>query len=359
VSAPTQQVTQRGLAVIAWVVVFGLLTSALVEWSGLRYVQGIIWPSDLYAFQQTERGPVDVAILGSSRAAFGITPTALEQCLAEKLERPVQAVNLSRAFATAYSLDLLAEDLLRGPRKPRVLVLAIEPELFDERNPRIPINFGTQAGLLDVPEAVLAARSTRAFFYALRPLGRGPETMALYLSGRWDTQPWLRWLMLHHGGGIFCMGSDHCHTHNRAVEDTLDGWWDTVARVLLPRLRESRFPDYTVGTGLVHRHATALLERSEADGVQVVFAELPRLEEFEQHIPAEVEPSYRAYLDLLLDEHPVPHHSFDEARWEAGRMFYVDSEHLNAAGAARYTKELCWQTLAPLMRELDRQGTGD
>lgn len=351
--------TRRGLAVMFWATLVSLASSLLVECRGLDYVQGVVWPSDLYAFQQVEHGPVDVAILGSSRAAFGLTPTALDRCLEGQIGRPTHSVNLSRAFTTAYAADLLARELLDGERKPRVLLLAIEPELFDENNPRIPVNVATLADIADLPGALGTVRDLKGLFAVLRPIVRGPETLALYLSGRWDTQPWLRWLMLHHGGGIFCMGSDHCHTHNRAVEDTLDGWWDTVARVLLPRLRESRFPDYTVGTGLVHRHATALLERSEADGVQVVFAELPRLEEFEQHIPAEVEPSYRAYLDLLLDEHPVPHHSFDEARWEAGRMFYVDSEHLNAAGAARYTKELCWQTLAPLMRELDRQGTGD
>ena len=343
-------VTRRGFAVMLWALVFAVLSSLLVEQRGLAHVQGVVWPSDLYAFQQVEQGPVDVAILGSSRAAFGLVPTVMDHCLAERLDRPVHSVNISRAFTTAYAADMLAEGLLRGPRKPTVLILAIEPEFFDENNPRISINVGTLARLADIPAALATVKNLRTFFGVLRPLVRGPETLALYLSGRWDSKPSLRWLMLHHGGGLFCSESEECRVHNRALEGTLEGWWDVVATHLLPRLEQTRFPDYTVGTGPVHAHAERLLAWAEAQDIQVVLVELPRLAEFEKHIPKDVGPAYQAYLQQLRERHPLPFHPAGKSSWTQRRNYYVDGEHFNAAGATRYSREVCQDTIAPLLR---------
>lgn len=343
--------TRRGWAVMFWATLVAVASSLLVEWRGLAYVQGVVWPGDLYAFEQVERGPIDVAILGSSRAAFGLSPSTLDSCLEGQLGRPTHSVNLGRAFTTAFAADLLTEDLLQGERQPELLVLAIEPELFDEHNPRMAVSVSSLAHVAQIPGALGTVHDLQTFFGALHPLVRGPETLALYLSGRWDTKPWLRWLMLHHGGGLFCTGHDECQVHNQALEATLEGWDELVARVMLPKLKDDRFPDYQVGTGPVHAHAEALLDRAAADGVQVVLVELPRLKGFERHIPPEVEPAYRAYLRDLLARHPLPLHDVGDGEWSQLRRYYVDGEHLNAAGSSRYTKELCRETLAPLLRE--------
>lgn len=356
--SPSHAVTLRGLAVVFWALLGSLLCSVLVEQRGLRWIQGVVWPSDLYAFQQVEQGPLDVAILGSSRSAFGLSPSSLDRCLTQKLGRPTHSVNLSRAFTTSYTADLLAEDLLAGPRIPKVLVLAVEAELFDEHNHRLDVSVGRVAGLADIPGAVGTVDDLAGLFALLRPIARGPETLALYLSGRWDTKPWLRWLMLHHGGGMFCTGSDHCRQHNKAVEATLDGWWDIVVRALFPNLGGLRFPDYTVGDGPVHRHTEALLARAEQQGVRVVLAELPRHPEFDRRIPAEVEPAYRGYLSDLVEQHALPHHTAAADRWATQRSYYLDPEHLTAAGAHRASKDLCERTLAPLMLESDAREGG-
>ncbi len=356
---PSTAVTRRGLAVMAWVVLISLLTSVLVEQRGLRWVQGVVWPSDLYTFQQVERGPIDIAVLGSSRAAFGVVPTSLDRCLAQELGRPTRTVNLARAFTTAYAADLLDEALLSGPRQPKMLVLVIEAETFDEHNPHLSNNVATIAGLADVPEALGTVHDLGTLFAVPQPVARGPETLALYLSGRWDTKPWLRWLMLHHGGGLFCTGSDPCRDHNKALEASLKSWWTTVATNLLPQLGPQRFPDYQAGDGPVYRHAERLLARAEEQGVQVVLMELPRMPVFERGIPPQVEPAYRATLARLLERHPLPHHPASTEVWAGQRSFYLDAEHLTSSGAHRATKELCKQTIAPLMRAADAADLGE
>jgi hypothetical protein len=340
--------TRRGLAVIAWALGFTLACSLLVERRGLRWIQGVVWPSDLYSFQQVERGPVDVAILGSSRAAFGFVPTSLDRCLSQRLRRETHTVNLSRAFTTAWAADLLARDLLQGPRRPELLVLVVEPELFDEGNPRLPINVSTTAGLADVPGAVISARDLAGAFAALRPLARGPETLALYASGRWDSEAWLRWLMLHHGGGLFCTGAKPCRAHNEAVEDSLDEWWGVVNATLLPELERLRFPSYRVGDGPVHAHTESLLRWAEQQGIHVVVAELPRMEAFDARLPAGILPSYREHLAALVRDHGLTHHPVPAEAWTQQRTYFVDVEHLNAAGAHRASRGLC-DTIAPLL----------
>jgi hypothetical protein len=287
--------------------------------------------------------------VGSSRGAFGFAPASLDRCLSQRLRLDTHSVNLSRAFTTAYAADLLARDLLTGDRKPRVLVLVAEPELFDERNPRLPINVGAMAGLADIPRAIGTARDVAGVFAVLRPLARGPETLALYTSGRWDNEAWLRWLMLHHGGGLYCTGAKPCSAHNDAIEDSLDGWWEVVNATLLPELERLRFPAYRVGDGPVHDHTLALIAWAQANDVQLVLAELPRMAAFDAQLPEHVLPSYRSYLEGLVREHGLTHHPVPAASWTQQRGYYIDVEHLNAAGAHRASKGLC-ETLTPLLK---------
>jgi hypothetical protein len=353
VSDAARQVDRRGLGVMLWALLATLACGVLVERAGLRWIQGVIWPSDLYTFEQVERGPLDVVILGSSRAAFGISPSVLDRCLEDELGRPTRSVNLSRSFATSYSLDMMAEHLLTGSRQPKVLVIGIEPELVNENNPRLPINMGTQPGLAQLHHSLPLIHDNASFFGALEPIGRGPESLALYLSGRTETKAWLRWLMLHHGGGIFCTGSPQCEQHNTDVEESLAGWWDTASVALLPTLGESRFPDYTLGTGPMHAHTERLITRSQAQGSQVLLAELPRLDHFARHIPRHVVPTYEAYISELVLEHGLVHQEVGTGRWARQRDHYIDGEHLDSQGARRLSNELCRRSIAPMLARID------
>ena len=104
-TADARRTTRHGLALLGWLVVFGLLLTAAVDRMGLKYVQGVIWPTDMHTFGLHD-GPrsIDVAILGSSRASFDLTPSVIDACLADKLSRPTHTVNLARVFATGHTM---------------------------------------------------------------------------------------------------------------------------------------------------------------------------------------------------------------------------------------------------------------
>ncbi len=342
-------VTRRGLTVILWALLLTVASGLVVETAGLTPIQGVVWPTDLYAHQQLDPRRIDVAVLGSSRAAFGLSPSTIDLCLQRELNRSTRSVNLSRAFATGWSLDLLARDLLQGTHRPRVLLVAVEPELFDEHNPRLATNLATTARLRDLPDALRSVQDLRTLFSALKPLGRGPTTIALYLSGRWNTKPALRWLMLHHGGGLYCSGHPHCATNNKAMERTMDGLWNIVASQLLPVLEQERFPDYETGTGAVHRHTTRMIERAQEQGVQVLLVELPRMRIFDNAMPPAVEPAFQVYLTNLIEEHDLAHHDATTASWAQKRTHYSDPEHLSARGAERLSERVCTEAILPLL----------
>ena len=85
----------RGRRVLGWTVLLVLVLTAVLEGLGFRYVQNVVWPTDLVTFQHMDTGPLDVVILGSSRASFAFSPTAIDRCLASELGGATRSVNLA------------------------------------------------------------------------------------------------------------------------------------------------------------------------------------------------------------------------------------------------------------------------
>jgi hypothetical protein len=340
-------ITRRGLAILGWTLLMSLGLSQVVESSGLKWVQGVVWPSDIHTFSQLEPRPIDVAILGSSRASFGVSPSVLDECLGKALDRPSESVNLSRTFATAWSASVLAEELLGGERKPDVLVLAIGPEFFDENNPQHVSEIDANISLQDMPSALLEPRDLQTLIATMRPLGHGMERTALFLAGRHDQDAHLRWMMLHHGGGQYCVGSRACEDNNTGVVTLLSDRWDAFMD-RSQTLMKARFKNYRVGGGPVHAHMLELIAWAQEHEVRLVLAELPMHREFRKRIPPKVWEAYQAHLDWLETEHGLVRFSSNSPAWAKTRSRYLDPDHLSDGGSLRYTNELCG-VLAPLM----------
>jgi len=340
-------ITRHGLTILGWTLLFGLGLSQAVESAGLKWVQGVVWPSDIHTFSQTEPRPIDVVVLGSSRASFAVSPSALDECLGKELSRPTESVNLSRTFATAWSASVLAEELLSEERTPEVLVLAIGPEFFDESNPKHVTEIDANISLQDMPASLLQARDLETLIATMRPLGHGMERAALFLADRHDQDAHLRWMMLHHGGGQYCVGSRACEDNNIGVVTQLSDRWDAF----LDRgetLMKARFEDYRVGDGPVHSHMLELIAWAQEHEIRLVLAELPMHREFLSRVPPEAWETYQAHLDWLEAEHGLVRFSSESPAWAKTRSRYLDPDHLSDGGSLRYTNELC-QALAPLV----------
>lgn len=341
--------TQRGLAILAWTLFLAIGLTLWVRSQGLKWVQGVIWPTDIHTFSQMEESPIDVVILGSSRASFAVSPSALDTCLSERLQRNTTSFNLARTFATARSAQILAEELLVGQRTPKVLVLAIGPDFFDEQNPSRAAEIDAHHNLEDIPQALWEAGDLTNMWAALRPLGHGMERSALFLSGRHDTDDHLRWMMMYHGGGQFCFGSNACEQNNQAVKDVLAGRWDTVMS-RIDEITDERYQHYQLKDGSVHDHLLTLLAWAERHEVAVVIAETPLHEAWQSRIPGEVWTAYQAHLSALESEYGIQRFQSTAPGWAKTRKRFIDPDHLSDAGSKRFTAELC-TALVPLVEK--------
>ena len=344
--------TPRGLAVLAWLFAFLLTLSLATRAAGLKYVQGVIWPSDLNTFRHLPTDvPIDVAILGSSRASFDLPPDALDRCLTEKLGRPTRTVNLSRAYANSSTLRSVAHDLLVGPRTPKVLLLALEAESLDAHNPQNASYVAYQAELEDIPDSMTRADTLGQFFASFRPLIRGTESLALLLAGRPRSEARLRWMMIEFGGGQYCYAGDVCDENNRDVEYSIREGWTAAEEAALANLATERFGHYQARTGRGRDNMDALLREAKERGSTVAIVNVPLHVRWMQATPPQVYAEYLEVENALAAAHGVPVYDANTPNRQLDQRNYVDGAHLSASAALELSDAVCADLLAPLLHD--------
>ena len=330
--------TRKGLGVILWGVAFATLLTAFVDASGLKYAQHFVWPTDTYAFEHGRFAPIDVAMIGSSRVGFDLSPTAVDQCLAERIGRPTRSVNLARRFATAFSVEMMAKDLLEGERRPKVLLFGVEPEGMNARNHESAENTPAHASLASVPETLVDARNWSDLTGALRTLGRGPENLAAFVVGASDTDPRLRWQMLFAGGGAWCFGSEACVAQNQSMMRT----------------------ERTRGLCRAQAEAVEAWERGTLIRVEELLEQFPHLRADPENVldliynETDDEPAGARHPFWIESFRPIQVAAFDldeyrESRSRIDRDAWIDPDHLSAKGSLALSQAVCDELLAPLL----------
>lgn len=346
-SATEHASVRRGVASLIWFLVFLVGTSAATEAAGLRYVQNVVWPSDVFTFQQAVEGPLDVVVFGSSRGSFGVSPTGLDACLADRLGRETRSVNLSRVYSTGLTWEHLANDLLVDDKVPEVLVIGVTAEALNDNNHKNFRIFALEGRVGDVPEMLAEAGDVRTVIGALEPTARGPEALALLLSGRFDDEERLRWMMTHHRGGQFCFGDPTCPDQNEAFSKLSAYRWSKWSKEREGMASEGRFGNWKYGEGLNQRRMIETLEWASEHDVTVLFVNMPLHPQFFRVIPGDVYAAHSAAFRGLEGDGV---HVWDGnlSPWRSDIEHWLDPDHLDASGAAIFSAELCEQ-VAPLL----------
>jgi hypothetical protein len=259
-------------------------------------------------------------------------------------------VNLARRFATAFSVEMLAKDLLVGSHRPKILLFGIEPEAVNARNHQAADNTPAHASLTRFPATLLAARRWSELAGALRTLGRGPENLAAYVSGASDTDARLRWLMLYQGGGMWCFGSKACKEQNENLMRRESTRWEIRVAEWIPQITEERFTSYELGTGVNHDAMERLDAWARDNDVQLALVDVPLHPIFREQIPEQVQSDYDDYLDAFATGSNVPLYRPDTAALAPDRASWVDPDHLAVAGSLALSRAVCRDLLAPLLR---------
>lgn len=329
---------RRGLAILAWIAALLALADVLSASLGLKYVQEVEWPTDLYALRQVAReAPPDVAIVGSSRAHYGLPPSALDRCLTDALGRPTQTLAANRLAASLYAADIVARDLFAGAAAPRALVVEVAPESLHGEHFELAYNVASTADVADIPECLGAVPLSAC----VRPLVRGVENAAFLLHRGWTDHRHIEWMALFHGGGQYCYDDAACTARNEAYDDAHRGRWDTRVLKVLPEVRTKRFADYIVGSGLPSAHFVALLDRARSDGARVFVVNMPVSALYAEQIPPEAHAAWHAWITATIAAHGARFLDYDTAEWRARRELFLDPDHLNARGALALSRDLC------------------
>lgn len=326
---------------MSWCAVVLALALLVSDALDLKYSQEIVWPTDLYAFQRIDTGPIDVALIGSSRTTFGLAPTAIDACLSEKLGRPTTTYNLARVFASMATERSVAEALLVGPRVPKLAVVEIAPEILADRHHEHTYNTAHEAGLSEVPTCLSMVRSADDLVACARPPLRGVENLAWLLSGERADINHLNWMMLHQRGGQFCFGSSVCQEHNQRFEGPLQNRWQMRVERVLPTLTEERFGDWQITDGQGHSALLGLLAAAREQGYDLLLVNMPVHQRYQDEIPPADYAAYLDYIEGFSAQHGVPIFDANTPQWNQARERFYDPDHLSSSGALRLSQELC------------------
>ena len=334
---------RRALAIVAWIAALVGFADVLSARLGLKYVQEVEWPTDLYALQQVHRGTrPDVAIIGSSRAHYGLSPSAIDLCLSDALGRRTETLAANRLTASTYATDIVARDVFGGPAAPRAFVVEVAPESLHAHHFELDYNVASTAAIQDIPEcAAVALTGPPALAACARPLLRGVENAAFLLHRGWTDTRHIEWMALYHDGGQYCFDDDACRARNQAYDDSHRGRWDARVAKVLPRVTAERFADYAVGTGLPSAHFVTLLDRARADGAVVFVVNMPVSALYHAQIPPEDQAAWLAWITPTIAAHGARFLDYDTPEWRDRRDLFLDPDHLNARGALLLSNAVC------------------
>jgi hypothetical protein len=340
---------RRGFAVLGWLAAWLAVAGVAAQLLGLKYVQEVEWPTDLFAQANLRRpAPVDVAIVGSSRSHYGLSPSAIDACLTPQLGRPVHTASSNRLAASLYAADIVAQDLYSGPNAPKVLVVEVAPESLNANHFELDYNVAASADLQDVPECVAAALTgPPTLATCARPLVRGVENLAFLLHRPLTDHRHITWMALYEGGGQYCFDSPECEARNADYDTRHAGRWQTRVERVLPHVRGERFVDYSVDRGLPSAHFVALLDRARADGTQVLVANLPVSATYNAEVPPAAYATYLGWVKPTAEAHGARFLDLNVPAWQ-DRALYVDPDHLNHVGAKRLSERLCAEVVGAL-----------
>ena len=339
---PLGSVDARGLAVLGYLGLYLAIAALLSTALGLKPLLPVEWPTDLYGLSLVTRPtPLDVGIVGSSRAHYAFLPRALDACLGAALGRPTRSEAANRVTASAFAVAALARDHFSGDKAPPTLVIEVAPDALNRNHFELRHNVATTAEWRDLPACLAEVPATRLRVGdCLSPLARPVSNLAHLLHRPFAELDHIRWMALVEGGGQYCATHPSCEARNADYDARHAGRWATREAAILPRVRSERFADYQIEGGLGALAFTDLLASRRAAGLATLVINLPVSEAYQREIPPADYEQFQAWIHATTEAQGARYLDWNRGDW-TDRQLYLDPDHLNARGAHKATAALC------------------
>lgn len=340
-------VDRRALGLFLSLLLLVALCDLLSVYMRIKSLQDTEWPTDLYALSFVDRHP-QVGVVGSSRAHYALSPSALSSCLS--LESG-QVIAANRMRASAYTIDIAARDFFSANDAPGILIAEVAPESLSKNHFELDFSVASNAEIQDIPECVVAAATTNAknlsFASCSRPLFRGVENMAFLLHREWTDHRHIEWMALYQGGGQYCFGDPECQRRNADYDSRNMERWESRIKEVLPTVAPVRFADYEVG-GLPATHFVAMLDRARKHQQKIWIINLPVHALYQQKIPPSAYQSFLEWTRRTVLEHGGKFLDYNLPEWQQDRTLFLDPDHLNSRGAQKMAEAVC-REVAPAL----------
>jgi hypothetical protein len=320
--------------------VFLLLSHLVVELAGWRLHQPAADESLRVVEAFRQRGErVDVALLGSSRVRRGFSVAALEKELTRRTGREIRAFNFGLQAGTVPAFHIVARDLLRDDLAPRLVLVGLGVRSLNDSSPR----YVRTLRHLASPRDLLGPLGPRL----TRPAELGAGLLALFRAPGTLLQTWRLGgepasdiaELLARGGFYYGDGAEAAIDSRELARRT-----ELRAR----RAREVLLADFDPD-GRPRRALALLLATMAERGIAVLVVSLPVTDAFAG--AAYTHGEHRRYLSTVrqvCDEAGVRFIDANSAAYRPPSEMYFDGDHLNAAGAAAFSRAFAAE-LAPLL----------
>jgi hypothetical protein len=300
-----------------------VLAQVVNEGLGLRFCQPLhneILHHKVAFFREEVRHP-GVVFLGNSQVHYGVMPPLLAA--------PQPGFNLALPGTGLETSWLLARDLVHGARKPEVLVLGVCPFMVARENSEVQCQFYRYGRVTDLPD-YLAADPALPRSVLLSGCFRGVGNLFQYAiaAGRKpsrETKP----EYLREGLGSYWLPS-----HVADAGKIKPAKWDKIEDFI--KAAVFTFGDDSRPAAVLRRFRDLARER----GVRLVVVYPPQHQALEARLyPEGGEQRFRDWIEPFCRKEGITY--LDAATGAAyGDADFEDPFHLNARGAARFSREL-------------------
>lgn len=306
------------------------------------------FPSAHYLLHALHARPAapDVVGLGSSRLGLALHAGEAGALLREHCPgaRPITVFNAAVTVGGLVTSDFMLQRLSAEGIRPRVLVIEISPELVSDYNEWLEYDLARHLTWSDLPTYfadILRARLLRPVIVErLFPLcAHRPRLLPCaqrLLGGDADVTETPEGLSSNQTGldsqGLF---GATLHKLGQLPGDCRTEWGTALQQ---PR-RWLR--NYRLG-GTAQQALQRLLERCQANGIQVILVRVPMRSDYGGLYTSAVEESFATYMNELTRTHAC--RFVDHARLVPDQLF-LDNSHLLPEGAVRFTRTLTREVL--------------
>jgi hypothetical protein len=281
-------------------------------------------------------------MLGSSRTEGGLRAVPFEETWGRELGRPLVAFNLGIPGGGPHSQLLQFQRLLREGIAPDVLLVEVLPALLDDRHLGAPHARVAErlswSDLQEVCRQPLRASPLRAGWCEARAVpcyAHRFSILSMVLPTVLPIQLRLDGLVHCDGCGWVCQSRFPCSAEQRRQAA------ERAVAEYRPTLESFRLGDNACAA------LRLLLDECRQRHVPRALVLMPEGPFFRAAYPEEVWRQIDPFLERLSRDHGAP---LIDARCWLGEESFLDSHHLSADGAARFTERLGREAIMPLLQ---------